>query len=133
MNAMAADNTETAVNTDITDTANAADNVAATTINAAVDAASDANTADAMTINADEDTHADVPTEHKEPDDEDKGEDQHEEEEKNATNNKKSMEVSRPQSISLFGTDGRAKAVSLAGATEIDMAAHEYWMVNVEK
>ena len=73
MNAMAADNTETAGNTDIIDTTKAAKNVAATTINTAVDAASDANTTNAMTINADEDTHADVPTEHKEPDKEDKG------------------------------------------------------------
>ena len=104
MNAMADDNTETAGNTDIIDTTKAAKNVADTTINTAVDAASDANTTDAMTINADKDTHADVPTEDKEPDEEDKEEDQHEEEEKNANNNKKSVEVSRPQSICMTRT-----------------------------
>ena len=46
-----------------------------------------------------------------------------------------SAKVSRPQTIcmkrkSLFETDGRAQAVSLAGATEIDMATHENGMMN---
>lgn len=70
-------------------------------------------------------------------DKEDEGDQDGEKEESTNSNNKEGdgMEVSQPQSIymtrkSLFQTDGRAKAVSLAGATEIDMAAHENWMMN---